>query len=771
MNSFIRRIPVVKFLIPQIFGILAAVYIPLPGFLFWLFFILFVSILFTGKYQFAVPIILFLILFYRTEEKQQWEPFEYSSKTTEPIIGVVEYITKTANKMKYELLLQTPVSGEKAILRWSDSLHVFPGDTLLILGKILQPEPPRNPGAFDYGKYLKTNRISFLLSRDSKIEAILHGNLSLNRWYYSLRLKINHIIHRHIDKPFSGVMLGLVLGEKGEIDPDIISNYQKLGVVHILAVSGLHVGYVLLILMQIGKLFRMNDIIRFILICGGLIFYMGLTGYRPSVVRAGIMAILYAYGKYGEKTVNTWNILGCTAFILLLVNPMQLYSAGFQLSFGAVTGILFTISRLPLIEDKFNNFKTIRKKKWVRYLTDGVTGSFGAQLGTFLPLAIVFKSIPVWGVVVNVFIIPIAGLVVVAGFVTVLSGFISSFFGSIYGHAGWGVIWLMNKIALLFDFLPNQTFYTGLFTTTELAAIFIIVFLLWNVQIHRYRVKLTIAVLVFGLFFLFNSIFFPKPLSVTYLDVGQGDSAVIEYEDKVVLIDAGFSGFGKDYGNWVLNPYFKFKGISEIDLVIMTHPHADHIGGLLSVLTDVKVVEIWDTWNNYKSAIYTEILNFAENNNITLTKPLPGDTYTINNAVITVLYPDSIQSISARNINDASIVCRLDHRENTFLFMGDAEVRAERIVTQLENVLEVDVVKLGHHGSKTSSIQPIVDLTNADIGIISVGRKNKYGHPSEGVMTRWINSGTTLYRTDISGAVTIKSDGKNIQVSAFIDPQ
>lgn len=769
MTPLFHRLPIGKFLIPQILGILSSLFISIPDSVFWIFFLITLGALFSIKYQLAIPVILFLILLYRTDEILKWEPPTFESESHQSITAVVDKITKTAKRMKYEITLQSPFYGHKAIYRWDDSLLVYPGDTLIISGKLHQPTPPRNPGAFNYQKYLKTNRISFLFSRESIIESIQSGEWSMNHWFYSLRLKINNIIHHSIESPFSGVMLGLVLGEKGEIDPDIISNYQQLGVVHILAVSGLHVGYMLLILLQIGKLLRMNDSFRFILICAGLIFYMGLTGYRPSVVRAGIMAILYAYGKYREKSVNSWNILGFTAFLLLLINPTQLFSAGFQLSFGAVTGILFTISRLPILEEKFERFKKIRRIKWFRYLSDGFTGSFGAQLGTFLPLALVFKSIPVWGIIVNLIIIPIAGIVVVAGFVTVIVGFVSTSLSSIFGTAGWGIIWLMNKISLFFDFLPNQTFYTGSFTVFELILVFLLVFTIWNFQMRSYPIRITITALVIGIIFVFKTIFIPDPLRVTFLDVGQGDSTVLEYQDKVVLIDAGFSGFGRDYGKWVLNPYFKYRGITEIDLVIMTHPHADHIGGLPSVFENVKAKEIWDTWNSYDSNIYSAILLYAQKHDIPFTKPEPGDMVQFGDVTLTVLYPDSNQSMSARNINNASIVVRVDHGENSFLLLGDAEVRAERIISGLGKLLDVDVVKLGHHGSKTSSIQSMVDLTTADIGIVSLGERNKYGHPSMKILNRWEESGTNLYRTDQSGAVTIYSDGKQLRVKSYLD--
>jgi len=248
----------------------------------------------------------------------------------------------------------------------------------------------------------------------------------------------------------------------------------------------------------------------------------------------------------------------------------------------------------------------------------------------------------------------------------------------------------------------------------------------------------------------------------------EGDACVIEDGEHTILVDAGYAVLGKDYGKRVVLPYLKHKGIDKIDLMVMTHPHADHIGGLETVLKKITIREIWDTHNDFESSIYDRNLKGAERYKSTIRYPQPGDIYQLGEMKLTILYPDSAIAMSMKNINNSSIVFRLDYKDHSFLFIGDAEIQAERILANLDSLLNVDVLKVGHHGSSTSSIMSMVNHVSPKYAVISVGENNCYGYPSEKIVQRWVDTSAEVFRSDESGAVIIAIDGEEMSINPMI---
>ena len=562
-------------------------------------------------------------------------------------------------------------------------------------------------------------------------------------------------------------MMGLLLGEKGEIHPEIFQRFQQIGVVHILAVSGLHLGYILLILMSLSAVLRLKDLWKMIFIILGLLFYMVLTGFPTSVVRAGIMAILYIFGKYRNKIIHPWNILGTTGFVILLWNPSQLFDLGFQLSFGAVAGILYVHPQIDKLQEKLKIVKKLRKKKIPRGIFDLMFVSFGAQMGTSLPIALTFYSIPVWAVFGNLLAVPLAGISVIAGLITLLMDILSTSIASIYGNAGWLLLRCLDYVSYGLEQIPLSRVMVGGISLLNLIILFTSIVVMFSFGFRKYHKRLLFSTLIIWNIFVWQTIFESPSVRFTFLDVGQGDACIIEDEENTILIDAGYCGFGKDYGKWVILPYLRYRGINNVNLAIMSHPHADHIGGFQTLLKEVGIEQVWDTHNDYQSKLYRNILEESDKNEITIDIPKPGEIYEFGELTLTILYPDSISSLNVRNINNASLIIRVDHGDNSFLFTGDAEEKAEMMYKKVGEFIDVDVIKVGHHGSKTSSSQEIVNLCSADIGVISCGLNNKFGHPSQKIIERWENTGTVIYRTDEDGAITIESKTNSQQLKVI----
>ena len=349
-----------------------------------------------------------------------------------------------------------------------------------------------------------------------------------------------------MDEPFTGIMTGLILGNRSGIEQEMKNRFQEIGVIHILAVSGLHVGYIFMILTFAAKGFNIKGKYQFILITLGLLFYSGLTGFTTSVVRASLMAILYSWGKVREKNISTWNVISTAALIILAIDPRQLFTPGFQLSFGAVWGILFVYPKLQQVDSHFPRWKLLRTNKVVRGITNLFFVTLGAQIGTFIPVAIIFKFLPVWGFLSNLFIVFLAGVAVISGILMIISYFISEGLALIFGHSAWIFLWLLNQISEWIFLLPFRKLPLGSLQVFEVLLILIIlIYTVWALGKRNYKYILTLLLGISNLF-LWKGIIFDDDVKITFLDVGQGDACIIQDRDNTILIDTGYAGFSRD---------------------------------------------------------------------------------------------------------------------------------------------------------------------------------------------------------------------------------
>ncbi len=246
-------------------------------------------------------------------------------------------------------------------------------------------------------------------------------------------------------------------------------------------------------------------------------------------------------------------------------------------------------------------------------------------------------------------------------------------------------------------------------------------------------------------------------LKVHYIDVGQGDAILIEDEDYDMLIDAG----GNNQGEIVLD-YLEAEHITDLDYVIGTHPHEDHIGGMDTVLNSIPVDTIILPNVTYDTKTYKDVLRAIVVNNVSLEAATAGDEYSLGDATFTIIAPNSSYY---EDMNNYSICLKLTHGNNTFLFTGDAEELSEREMLQSGVDLSADVLKLGHHGSAYSSCEDFLTAVNPSIGVISVGEDNDYGHPHTSILKAMIKHNINVYRTDQQGSIIITSDGNQLLVN------
>lgn len=635
------------------------------------------------------------------------------------------------------------------------------GDVLKIKGRLEKPIGQKNFGEFDYELYLAREKIFTYINiwQEKDIQKIGEDDSNfLVSFSLSARDKIKEITKQTLPTPYNYLLVGMLLGEKSFIPSHLKEIFAEAGIMHILAVSGLHVGIIamaLLALLSMLKLPKKFKLFTLILI---LITYASITGFRPSVLRATIMFILLIGGKLINRSRNLNISLFFAAFLILLLNPLILYDAGFLLSF-IVT--FFIINLSPILQRLFS--------KIVVWIKNPLAVSTAAWVGIFPLSAYFFSKVSIISIISNIFIIPLTGIAVILGFITFFIGLVSISLAGLFGNLNYLVLNLITLIAKSFSSLPFAFIYVAqpsimLIILYYLTVFFIIEIFYKKTLSPKIKKKAILIVLSVTLLIIVVQVFYPADnLKVNFINVDEGDCILIEAPNKInILIDGGGTPQSDfDVGNKIVIPYLRRKGINEIDLLILTHPHLDHLEGLLPILKEFKVDMVLDSGLLCDSSEYKEFISLILEKGISYHKAKAGDNFIFsNNLEIFLLNPlyDS-DFYDESDFNNASIVVKLFYKNADFLFTGDIEVTAEKKLLVWQNILQSDILKVGHHGSITSTNLEYLDKVDPRIAIITVG-KNHFGHPSQKIIERLEDGNIQIYRTDEDGTIIIRTNGQ-----------
>jgi len=647
-----------------------------------------------------------------------------------------------------------------------EKISITLSDTLSGAGKFYALEGPRNPGAFDFRSYYHRQGIYGRIYSDDKIPIRLNQNIdrSIGQWLEHLRSQIREIFNVRVGGQPAGLLQALILGDKSEVDPEVRTAFANTGVIHVLAVSGLHVGYVLIILLALARILRIPWGWDRLAVIIGLVFFVALTGGKPSVIRAAIMTGLYILAPVVNRPANVWNLIATAAFLILIINPTFIYDLGFLLSFTAVISIIFFFNlfdqivperlRLSNIQNKFLKFT------WGLFLV-----SLSAQIGTLPFTVLFFHRLPLISLVANVIIVPLIGLLVALGFALLFLNWIP-FIGYTIGNTLWFLAEIIIHLAKGFSRLPFAAIdvpepdFMGILIY---CAFILSIYLLSLTEKRKLIIIIILTVFTSGIW---NWALVRPGLEVIILDVGQGDAIIIKFANrKTMLIDAGLRFRKKDMGKSVVIPTAKYLGIDRFDYVVMTHPHNDHIGGIKTVLETVPVDTVWDTTVDYSSHTYQSILTAIPELGIEYVHPVRGDIYRIDaKTAIQIFAPDSILIPNKHNLNNWSIVFKLIYGQTSFLFTGDLEYEGERLLMTLGKCLDSDVLKVAHHGSITGTTPTFIAAVKPQQAVVSVGKRNKFQHPSLITIRRLERAGANVMRTDLQQAIWMHSDGYKIKV-------
>ncbi|MBC8346703.1 MAG: DNA internalization-related competence protein ComEC/Rec2 [Candidatus Marinimicrobia bacterium] len=681
------------------------------------------------------------------------------------VTGIVEEVVDREKGFRFRLSspliqLDTLLIDFPSILLFSETNQVISvGMKIATTGDFFQIKDPRNPGEFDFKSFYGRKGIFGRIYTDETdmitIESFEITNIqSIQQW-------IRNVFKEKIGGPF-GLLTALILGDKTSVDPEIREDFTNTGVIHVLAVSGLHVGYVLIILMVIAKLFRLPWGWDRLLIIIGLIFFCFLTGGKPSVIRASLMAGIYMVTPITNREGNLWNTIFLSAFILLLYDPLYIMDLGFLFSYTAVASIIFFYQLIQDILPDRLRVNAIQSKP-LQFIYGLFLVSFSAQIGTLPITAYYFGRIPIISLIANIIIVPIIGVLVAIGFCILFFGWIP-FLGDWIGESAWFMSKVISWTADIFAQVPFAVIEVNQFTIMGIVMYFIgliIVFLLFMEKYRRYAI---FPGLLMGSLFIWKMALSSQFLNIIYMDVGQGDAIIVKLPNKqTILIDGGQRFGSRDYGELVVKPVLKHFDINRINYLIMTHPHSDHIGGLISVSESFPIDTAFDTYLDYDSWAYKTVMTQLLEDSTVVLQPIPGQVVSLSqDCYLTFFTPDSHFVKRTRNVNNASIVMRLVYGKTSFLFTGDLELEGEAQISQFNEALKSDVLKVGHHGSKTSSSEYFLERVLPKIAVVSVGYKNKFRHPNKDVMNRMSQYADKIHRTDQSGALWLQSDGSKI---------
>jgi competence protein ComEC len=669
------------------------------------------------------------------------------------------------------------------------------GDVLRLSLRLRTPRNFHTPGSFDYEGHLARQGIylSAFLWDDSAITRTGEHGDRMRAWIEQTRRTIGGFFDTHLDGQTAAVLRALIIGDEGRIDKGLRKAFSRTGVAHVLSISGLHIGLVaaaaygawwwllsrsryLLLICTMPKLAAVLSV-------PPVLLYASLAGGNVATWRSVVMVLVYLLAVLLDRQQEVYRSLALAALLISVIWPGAVLDISFQLSFLSVLSILLGMERFTRwwaqwSERRLLNLRPRRERVW-RWSATYVAVSLGALLGTAPATAAHFNQITLAGLFANLLIVPLLGsLAVITGLIAAGLLFLHTglatlllFCAGLVTRAGtWLVTWLgawpYAALTVVTPTLLELILLYGL-----LACLFLQVSSL-KPQVSsalKYLLPAVLAALFADAGFWTWHRYFHHDLRVTFLDVGQGDATVVELPgSQVMVIDGGgFASEDFDVGEAILAPFLWSRKIGRVDILVMSHPQLDHYGGLTFLAEHFSPREFWFNGERAQGERFQRLLSVLDRAGATI-RVLCHETPEIQLAQVRVhiLHPPCRPA--GFDTNNASLVMRLSYGAVNLLFTGDIETTGEYALLSANGTLSSEILKVPHHGSRTSSSKAFIEAATPQVAVASLGYHNRFAFPASEVVRRYAEQGSRFLRTDEAGAVTVVSDGRSYQVKTVL---
>lgn len=751
-------------------------------------------------FLFCIPI-LFFLAYVRMDNIQNkifqngepWSKLEMLGETHVFVEGVIE--KKYAEEDNICLILQqcsvmgyqeqkSEVAGGCQITLEQEGTQIFPetfvGNKVKVYGKFSVYKEATNEGQFQAFEYYSGKGI-YASVKALRLEILDETYSVIGHQMFVLKQKMRKTLLSLYPKEKAGVLTAMLLGDKDLLDMQVKELYQKNGISHILAISGLHISMLCMGLFRLlGRIGSSIKVSSFVTV-GFLILYICYTGGSTSSLRAGIMCIVLLGGKLLRRSYDLLSSLALAAILVTAVRPTQVTSAGFLLSFGAVLGVAIASAIKETLVERKNTW-------WSFVLFSGMI-----QLVTTPILVWFYYELSPYSILLNFIVLPLVSFVLGGGIVSVLLGLFIPFLAKLPAGGTYILLSFYEWLGEQAQKFPYAFVLVGRPNLWQVVLYYVILlFVVWKVVFVKKKEENYMDGICFciGIAVAVSCLFLPRSYEteIVFLDVSQGDAMFLQTESgKTLLFDCGSSDVSK-VGMYRLTPMLKQRGIPLLDIVSVSHMDSDHVNGVKQILEEMPIYQGERHFKrNYEGKIgikvlilpsvlepsedYLALVALAKEKNVKVVFIEAGDIlYKENGILIECLFPSN----AIQSENNTSLVYLLQMNDLVVWMMGDAGVVVEQEIVEKIGAMTAEqlqekfcILKVGHHGSKTSSGNEFIQAVQPDVSIISCGYQNSYGHPHIQVLEVLEEIKSQIWRTDLQGAIHIKKKEREWQVKSF----
>jgi len=691
--------------------------------------------------------------------QQSTNKFKEQSENKNSIIQTLKEI-KTSIQYTESSVESNTIDQLKGVLCLFQGEEPKNGSRIRLKGKVYEIPTATNPGEFDQHFYWQIHKIDMRMKDCS----LLQQSEKYDHWrerLFHLKEKCEQRFEGLLPQKHASVMKAMLLGNKKELDGEIKELYQKNGISHMLAISGLHIS---IIGMGLYRLLRKGYIPIGVAaaICIFFMYQYGImTGMSSSAARAILMFLIQLLGKTVGRSYDMLTATMIAGVCIVMEQPLYVFYTGFQLSFGAILGIGLLY---PVLQSHLGNHKKLQP----------LAASLAISLTTMPAILYAYYELPRYAIFLNLLVIPLLTVLVVVGILLNILGGISAFMGGLLAIPCIAILEFYEKLCLLAGYLPEQTWITGKPEVWNICLFYLGLLFLVLLQ-ERLSGTYKTYLLIMAVCILTTKV--NDNLKVTFLDVGQGDGIVIQNDNgNVYLVDGG-STTKKELGKYQLIPFLKQAGISEVEAAFLSHPDEDHISGVRTLLEQsgangiiIKRLVLPDASERIKEEELADLCKLAMANGIEVYDIKSGDVLSDGKLKFTCVGPTS--GIETGEMNEISEVLLAQYEDFFMLLTGDTTGNEEqKMINRLKdaNINKITVLKVAHHGSRFSTPDTLLEQIKPLCAIISAGKNNTYGHPHKELLERLQEHHVGWIRTDEYGAITIETDGEKMKIRRFLE--